>query len=177
MVGKKAPIITLDAFHRASEHCPNLYLDYVGNGPLLSAARQFIIAFDLTEKVTLHGGQPSAVVHQLMQEADIFLQHSMTDPDTGDEEGLPVAILEAMSHALPVVSTKHAGIPEAVLDKGTGFLVNEGDNAKMAEKILELAENSNLRHALGQAGWKRASEKFSWEIEKQSLRGLLGIGG
>ncbi len=177
MVGKKAPILTLDAFRRASERCPNLHLDYIGGGPLLSAARQYILAFGIAEKVTLHGNQSNAIVHQLMQEADMFLQHSMTDLDTGDEEGLPVAILEAMSYALPVVSTKHAGIPEAVSDGEVGLLVDEGDSTGMAEKILELATDGDLRRSFGLAGWERASGHFSWKIEKEKLRDLMGIAG
>ena len=60
-----------------------------------------------------------------MKKAHIFLQHSVTCPITGDEEGVPVAILEAMASGLPVVSTFHAGIPEAVVDGKTGFLVSE----------------------------------------------------
>lgn len=175
MVPKKAPILVLDAFRRASEHYFNLHLDYIGTGPLLAAVRQYIVAFNLTDKVTLHLGQPSSVVHQLMQEADIFLQHSMTDPDTGDEEGLPVAILEAMGNALPVISTKHAGIPEAVQEGKTGFLVNEGDSTAMAEKIINLAKDYEFRVKLGYSGWQTAREKFTWERERKELCDLIGV--
>jgi glycosyltransferase involved in cell wall biosynthesis len=176
MVAKKAPILTLDAFRRAAEVCPELRLDYVGIGELFPAVQHFVRAFNLDEKVTLHGGQPSEVVHQLMREADLFLQHNMTDPETGDEEGLPVAILEAMANSLPVVSTRHAGIPEAVLDGSTGFLVDEGDTVGMAERIVVLARDPDLRRRMGAAGWCRAKENFSWEKERMELLRVLGIG-
>ena len=101
MVSKKAPILLLDAFRRASEVCPYLRLDYVGDGELFSAAQQFVRAFEMADRVTLRGSQPADVVVELMRKADIFMQHSMTDPVTGDEEGLPVAILEAMATASP----------------------------------------------------------------------------
>jgi len=175
MVGKKAPILTLDAFRRACEYYPNLHLDYVGTGALLSAVRQYIAAFNLSDKVTLHQGQPNTVVHQLMQEADIFLQHSMTDFDTGDEEGLPVAILEAMGYALPIISTKHAGIPEAVEDGKTGFLVHEGDSTEMAERIIDLAKDRENRIQFGYSGWEKAKEQFSWEREKKELCKLMKL--
>ncbi len=175
MVSKKAPIIMLEAFRQAVQECPNLRLDYIGTGELLSAVRQFIQAFNLTDKVTLHGGKPSEVVQQFMKEADIFLQHSMTDPETGNEEGLPVSILEAMASALPVVSTKHAGIPEAVLDGKTGFLVNEGDCLNMGHKILLLAQNADLRSKMGFTAWQRAKELFTWERERDSLLRVMGL--
>lgn len=176
MVAKKAPILTLDAFRRAAEVCPKIMLDYIGGGDLLPAARQFIHAFKLEDRVILHGGQPREVVDQLMREADIFLQHSMTDPETGDEEGLPVAILEAMAHSLPVVSSRHAGIPEAVQEGFTGYLVEEGDSIAMAEQIVTLAYDPGLRHRLGEAGWRRAKENFSWRKERTELLRVLGLG-
>jgi colanic acid/amylovoran biosynthesis glycosyltransferase len=175
MVAKKAPILLLDAFRRAVEVCPNLQLDYVGTGELFSAAHQFVLAFNLSHKVILHKGQPNEQVKELMTRADIFLQHSMIDVETGDEEGLPVAILEAMASALPVISTFHAGIPEAVLDGKTGFLVDEGDSKSMSERILLLSENSELRLQMGVSGWQRAKELFTWEQEKNHLIEILKL--
>ena len=152
MVAKKAPIKTLEAFRQASQMCPELHLDYVGSGALFLAAQQFVRDFNLDDCVTLHGDQPNEVVHQLMSEADIFLQHSMTDPETGDEEGLPVAILEAMAHSLPVISTRHAGIPEAVFDGITGYLIEERDSAAMADRLISLSSDPDLRFQMGKAG-------------------------
>jgi colanic acid/amylovoran biosynthesis glycosyltransferase len=175
MVAKKAPILTLDAFRRAAEALPNLRLDYVGTGELLPAAQQFVQVFGLGGKVTLHKGQSSDVVHRLMREADLFLQHSMTDPETGDEEGMPVAILEAMAWSLPVVSTRHAGIPEAVTDGFSGYLVNEGDSITMAERIVALARDRNLRQQMGVAGWQRAKADFTWEQERTELLKVMQL--
>jgi glycosyltransferase involved in cell wall biosynthesis len=110
-----------------------------------------------------------------MSEADIFFQHSMTDPQTGDEEGLPVAILEAMAHGLPVVSTRHAGIPEAVLEEVTGYLVNEGENALMAERLATLARDIDLRQRMGEQGWLRAKELFSWKVERAGLLKVMNL--
>jgi glycosyltransferase involved in cell wall biosynthesis len=175
MVAKKAPILTLDAFRRAVEVFPNLRLDYVGTDELFPAAQQFVRAFNLGTTVTLHGGQPSAIVHQLMREADIFLQHSITDPLTGDEEGLPVSILEAMAHGLPVLTTRHGGIPEAVLDGTTGYLVAEGDSSAMAERLAILARNPSLRRQMGYAAWRRAKDDYAWEKERLDLLKLIGL--
>ena len=175
MVAKKAPIFTLEAFRKASEVYPQLRLDYIGSGTLLPAARQFVQAFGLSDRVTLHGATSHEVVKHLMGQADIYLQHSITDPETGDEEGLPVAIQEAMATGLPVVSTNHAGIPEAVEDEGTGYLVDEGDTAGMAGKLVVLAQDPDLRRKMGLAGWRRAEEYFSWGKSRRDLLRILGL--
>ncbi len=177
MVPKKAPILTLDAFRRALAVEPRLRLNYVGTGELLPAARQFIHAFELGDYVSLHGALPNDEVLKLMNEADIFIQHSVTDFDTGDEEGLPVGILEAMAHSLPVVSTRHAGIPEAVVEGGTGYLVDEGDSKAMASHLIELARDAELRKRFGHAGWRRAHDQFSWQTERTNLLSVLGLNG
>jgi glycosyltransferase involved in cell wall biosynthesis len=175
MVAKKSPIFLLDSFRRAVAIHPNLHLDYIGTGELFSAAQDFVRAMHLIDHVTLHGGQPPTIVHQMMHTADIFLQHSVVDAITGDEEGLPVAILEAMARSLPIVSTHHAGIPEAVVEGETGFLVSEGDTQSMANYIVQLATDGQLRSRMGQAGYQRVQELFTWERERRALLELMGL--
>ena len=176
MVSKKAPILLLDAFRRAATECPRLHLNYVGDGDLWPAAQQFVRAFNLQDRVTFYRGQTSEAVMELMRGADIFVQHSLTDPETGDEEGLPVAILEAMANSLPVVSTRHAGIPEAVSEGATGLLVDEGDSKEMAACLIALARDAKLRRTLGHAGWCVARDRFTWDRERSDLLRILGLG-
>jgi len=176
MIGKKAPLLTLAAFRRAREQEPALTLDFVGDGELFEDMRRQIAADGLAGSVTLHGSLPHARVLDLLGNVDIFLQHSRTDPETGDEEGLPVGILEAMAHTLPVVATRHAGIPEAVLEDRTGILVAEGDVDGMADAIVRLARDRALRDRMGRDARLRAHDHFSWEHEREALINLLGLG-
>ena len=175
MVAKKAPLLTLQAFRGALDCCPNLHLDYVGGGELLPAAQQFVREIGLEGNVTLHGPRPAEFVQQCLGNADIYIQHSIVDPDSGDEEGMPVAILEAMGESLPVVSTRHAGIPESVSEGKSGYLVNEGDSQEMSERIIALANDSDLRRTMGHAGWQIAKERFTWEKECADLRAVLQL--
>jgi colanic acid/amylovoran biosynthesis glycosyltransferase len=176
MTNIKAPILLLESFRRAAEADPKLHLDYIGGGELFAMAGHYLRAWKLQNRVTLHGVQSSPFVADLMAKADIFLQHSVTDPTNGDMEGLPVAILEAMARGLPVVSTRHAGIPEQVVEDETGILVNEGDVDGMAKGILRLASDSSLRQCIGRAGHRRALEKFTWHENRDELRKVMGIG-
>ena len=175
MVAKKGPLLTLDAFARAAAAVPNLRLDFVGEGPILHVARQLVSELELGSRITLHGAQSPQVVKRLLGAADVFLQHSITDPDTGDEEGLPVSILEAMAHGLPVVSTNHSGIPEAVVDGTTGYLVEPRDTVAMSDRIVALVRDPDLGRRLGEAGWRRARELFAWERERRELLAVLGL--
>lgn len=175
MIPKKAPLLLLDAFRRAAEVNPMLTLDYIGSGDLYNSALQYIKEHKLDSKVNLHGAIPNKDVVGYMNGADIFIQHSITCPDTGDEEGLPVAILEAMAHYLPVISTRHAGIPEAVIDSLSGYVVEEGDTTTMADKLLAVAKSKKMREDMGQAGREIVEKKFTWNTEKKSLLELMQL--
>jgi colanic acid/amylovoran biosynthesis glycosyltransferase len=171
LVPKKNPLGTIEACDRAARLGVDISLTVIGDGPLMPAVRQAAAAAAVP--VRLLGARPVAQVHAAMAHADVFCQPSIVDPETGDEEGLPVSILEAMAHALPVVSTRHAGIPDAVADGETGLLVDEGDDAAMADRIVALANDTGLRDRLGQAGRERAQTMFTWPKERDMLRRLL----
>ncbi len=175
MVPKKAPLITIRAFEKASRECPNLHLDFIGDGILFSAVEDYVEKNQLSDKITLHGSHPNDFVLDMMKRAQMFLQHSVTDPQTGNEEGLPVAILEAMANGLPVVTSKHAGIPEAVVSGVNGYLVNEGDENSMAHCIIDLYNDSAMREKLGRNSWLRAKENFSWEAERRQLIEIMNL--
>lgn len=123
----------------------------------------------------MHGALPNRTVVDMMAQASIFIQHSVIDPVTGDEEGLPVAILEAMAAALPVVSTAHAGIPELIQHGKNGFLVDPGDTQAMARWMLILAGDQGLRASIGLAARRTVSEHFNWAVERTRLLRLLGL--
>ena len=176
-VPKKAPLVTLDAFRKALLVCRNLRLDYIGSGDLVPVAQEYIRKFDLAKYVNLLGSRSHDFVIQCMRTADIFLQHSRTDSVTGDQEMMPVGILEAMANNLPVVSTRHAGIPEAVEDGNTGCLVDEGDSSAMSDCIVELALDRELRKLLGCAARECVIARFSWSIERTALLNLLNLQG
>src|SRR5581483_7170629 len=103
-------------------------------------------------------------------------QHSITAPD-GDTEGLPVSILEAMACSLPVVATRHAGIPEAVEDGVSGFLVAEKDVNGMAIAMADLLENPERAKTMGMAGRERVCQNFTTTRSGERLRFVVGLDG
>jgi glycosyltransferase involved in cell wall biosynthesis len=111
-------------------------------------------------------------VQALMAGARAFVQHSVRTT-YGDSEGTPVAVLEASATGLPVVSTKHAGIQDAILHRCTGFLVAEQDVNSMADYMLRLASDSRLAAAMGSAGRQFVLENYSAEKSIGQLYGIL----
>jgi len=172
LVEKKAPHLTIEAFGRLRGYFPEAELDMVGDGPLADRCQTLIRDFGLGDCVRMHGVKGTDFVADLLQQASIFVQHSVTALD-GDSEGLPVAILEAMSAALPVVATRHSGIPEAVEEGVTGLLVGEHDVAGMATSIAALLQDPLRAAAMGMAGRQRVVENFTQERMHDRLRAIM----
>src|SRR5206468_10067353 len=81
----------------------------------------------------------------------------------GDTEGLGVVLLEAMHHRVPVVASRIGGITDIVADGVSGLLVPPGDPNALAQAIGRLADDRALARRLGDAGYRRLQEQFSWE--------------
>lgn len=161
-VDKKGPLLTLLAFNQVLAEVPEARLVMIGDGPLLDASRQLARASKITHTVEFRGVQSHSSVIAAMQQARAFVQHSLR-PGDGDSEGTPVAVLEASTSGLPVVSTRHGGIPDVVIDGDTGLLVDELDVDGMAQAMIRLVRDPELAARMGQAGRKRIEEHFSMQ--------------
>jgi len=142
LVEKKGISYAIEAFAKIVHQYPDFSFEYfiAGDGPLKSSLEEKIKKLGLENKVYLLGWVSNDEVQKLMDQAHIFLLPSIT-ASSGDQEGIPVVLMEAMASGLPVISTYHSGIPELVIDKETGFLVPEKDISALAEKILDLVKN------------------------------------
>jgi glycosyltransferase involved in cell wall biosynthesis len=169
MVSKKGPLYLLEAFRRAALQNPDITLDYIGGGDMLPAVAQFVDATGMGGRIRLRGMVSDEEKQQLWLECGAFLQHSITDPDTGDEEGLPAAIQEAMAACMLVIATAHSGIPEAIENGVTGHLVAERDVAQMASTILRVAEAGPLTDNMVTKAYQKAAENYSWPSERSRI--------
>lgn len=167
-VNKKAPYLTILAFKDVVERVPEARLVMIGDGPLWDASYQLTKALELDSKVEFRGVRSQQEVAETMQQARAFVQHSITTQD-GDSEGTPVAVLEASATGLPVVSTRHAGIKDAVRHEETGFLVAEGDVKAMGEYLTRLAKDPQLAAQLGRAGRAWISANYSMDKSINTL--------
>jgi glycosyltransferase involved in cell wall biosynthesis len=131
----------------------------IGAGPLNGALESQLHALSLEDTVILRGMLPHPQVIEEYKKTTIFALPCITGSD-GDRDGIPNVILEAMAMNLPVVSTDHSGIPEAVENGVTGFLVPPADEVALAEALATLLDNPDLRRGFGERGREAVTKKF-----------------
>jgi glycosyltransferase involved in cell wall biosynthesis len=165
----KANYLTLAAFKDACSDIPEARLVMVGDGELLETCKTLAQAWGISDRVELTGSIPQAHVVKLFERSCAFVQHSVI-PSYGDAEGTPVAVLEAQAAALPVIATRHAGIPDVVLHERTGFLVEERDIAGMAAWMKHLLKNPDMCRTMGAAARNHVRTNFSLEQHIQRVQ-------
>lgn len=156
----KAPQISIEAFAKVLKKFPQAKMIFAGHGELIEDCKQLIENLQIGDRIELVGWINQEEQLDLLSKSSIFIQHSVTAAN-GDAEGTPVAIIEASAAGLPVVSTKHSGIVDTIIDGKTGFLVEEHDLDSMAEKMIFLLENQNIMKEFGQSGKEFIRQNFS----------------
>lgn len=132
---KKGCEYLIQAMAKVQSVMPDIKLVIIGDGPLRSNLEA--LALKSLHNYEFLGLQPSDVVKSWMNRASLLAAPSVT-ASQGDSEGLPTVVVEAQAMGLPVISTVHAGIPEAVVHGETGFLAKERDSDTFAEYALQL---------------------------------------
>ncbi len=142
----------------------------VGKGPLQKELERIIQQHKLHDRVELTGYIPhlDPKFLQCYRDADVFVHFSTTQPDY-DKEGIPGTIVEAMASGLPVISTHHAGIPEAITNGVHGILLEEKDVAGITTSLIQLNENEEMRKRLGQAAAQRALNDLDVRTRTRNL--------
>ncbi len=148
----KDHLTALRAIERVAKTCPQARLVIVGDGPQRQLIETEITRRHLTSHVRMLGQRTD--VPRILPAADAFLLTSVS-------EGIPVTMIEAMGARLPIVSTNVGGIAEVVIEQTTGLLGAAGDDAAIADALVQLIQQPETCHRLGQAGYNRAHQQFS----------------
>jgi colanic acid/amylovoran biosynthesis glycosyltransferase len=159
LVEKKGLEYSLAAIARIIRKYPEIKYYIVGDGYLRNKLNNLITTLNMQGKIRLLGNLKDSEVNELLQESDIFVLTSTTSKD-GDQEGVPVSIMEAMAAGLPVISTYHSGIPELVIDRQTGFLVPEKNIEAITKRLEQLINHSQNRLIMGKSGRELVEKEF-----------------
>jgi colanic acid/amylovoran biosynthesis glycosyltransferase len=171
-VDKKAPYYTILAFNKVLEKYPQAKLVIGGKGELFEVCVNLIKYLKIENKVLLPGVLSKEQFSGYLGTSLAFVQHSVT-AISGNQEGTPVAVLEANGAGLPVIATYHAGIPDVIIDGETGLLVAEHDVDAMAAKMMQLLENKELAIKLGQQGKENIKNNFTMERHLKVIDALI----
>ena len=170
LVEKKGLEVGLRALAIVRQRFPIRY-DVIGGGPLGDRLDGLARELGLGDVVCFHGPRDSRYVRDRLAEAHLFMLPSMTAAD-GNEEGTPVSLVEAQACGLPVVSTRHGGIPEVVLDGRSGLLAPEGDAEPLARALEWLLDNRHVWPRFGAAGRAHVAATFDVAVTTDQLMAI-----
>lgn len=149
---QKALPVWLKAFKKVISEFPNVYGILVGAGPLEGEIKSLISELEISSNLILPGLQTDTVSY--FSAMDIFMMSS-------DFEGLPIALLEAMSMECAVVSTKAGGVTEVIREEKDGLLCETGESNCLAKQVSYLTENDEIRREFQKSARERVQSAFS----------------
>jgi colanic acid/amylovoran biosynthesis glycosyltransferase len=164
---EKAHLVLLDALARLREHRVDFRCTLVGNGPMRSVVERRIRDLHLTERIRLTGSLPPAQVMACYRSATVAVLPSFT-------EGVPVTLMEALAHELPVVATYVGGVPELVDPGRSGLLVPPGDVEGLANALEHVLKDPDWARGLGLNGSQVVRRQFDQDTQAEALVRLFG---
>jgi colanic acid/amylovoran biosynthesis glycosyltransferase len=168
-VEKKGIPVLANAIRQLRAQGDTTPVTLIGDGPLRPVLEHLA---QTQPHVTLTGWLPPDRLAAHLHTAIALLVPSIVAA-SGDTEGLPSVIPEAMAQACPVIGSAQGGIAEAIIHNQTGLLVPPNDPAALAHAMHQLATDHALRHRLGQAAYAHTATHLNARIQSQALEALL----
>ncbi|MEK6974138.1 MAG: glycosyltransferase [Nanoarchaeota archaeon] len=173
-IEKKGIDYGIKAFAKVVKKYPKCKLSLVGDGPQLAYLMNLTKDLKLEKNVefinNLKAVNPRQVTFDEFNKADIFLLPSITT--TNDYGGTPIVLMEAQARGIPCVVFEDAGNSEIVLDGKTGFVVEQKNIEKLAEKMIDLAENPKLRQKFSIEGRNYILKEFNNDVQTRNLESI-----
>lgn len=177
-VEKKGIPYAIEAFGRVRQAYPRLKLELTIIGDSAGAPREekekekilmTVKKYELNDCVKVMGYQPYSVFLREVERYHIFLSPSVHAGDGDTEGGVPVSIIEASASGMPILSTNHCDIPEAVIDGKSGYLVPERNVDALTEKLEFLVSNPSIWGKMGEKGRKHIENHYNITTQVERL--------
>lgn len=147
----------IDSMEIVAQQCPKIKLIIIGKGPLERAIKNKILKMNLSKSILFLGRHNHQEILKYYQNALIYILPSYF-------EGLATTLLEALACGVPIITTNIPANSEAVIDGVNGFLVPPQNPQKLAESILKLLNDSDLREKMGKNSRDRSLKYFEWDV-------------
>jgi len=168
LVEKKGFDVLIRAVAALGENALPVECTLVGDGREREGLESLVHALEIEDRVRLIGEKENGEVRRLMRVSDLFVLPCRIDP-SGDRDGIPVVLMEAMACGVCAISGDLPAIRELITDRQSGLLVDRGSVEALAAAVRELIGDPELRRRLAEAGRQRVIEEFSLGVNVQRL--------
>lgn len=158
-VGKKGYDYLLKGCRLIRDRDVEFRLTLAGDGPKMRMLKRLAKRLGLEDWVEFPGFVPYDRVSELFDATDVFLMPSVVDR-SGDRDGIPTVIMEALMHRIPVIATDVSGISEVIHHRVTGLLIREKDPNAIADAVLEMVSDRDRALDLARAGRSKVKTQF-----------------
>ena len=163
LVDKKGVEYLLRAMPAVLDKYPAQTLTIVGDGPMRDTLESLTRELGISDSVKFTGALVNIDIPPLVQHSAVAIIPSVV-ADTGDQEGAPVSIMETLASACPTIVSDYPGARDIIEHGVNGLLVNQRSPDQIAERIIELLADAELRASIGAAGRRTILENFDWQI-------------
>jgi glycosyltransferase involved in cell wall biosynthesis len=175
-VGRLDPIkgfdVLIDALGELAKQGRRVRCRIIGEGPLGPSMKEQIARHGIGDTVEMVGAIPQAEVRKLLYRSSIFALPSQVT-ETGDRDGIPVSLMEAMAAGTPVVSTLVSGIPELITDGKEGLLVPEKDPKALAAALARLLDDPSGSQRMADTARHKVEREFDASVEARKMLDLF----
>lgn len=167
-VGKKGYDFLLDACRILKESGVDFHLTLAGDGPRMSQLQYLAWKLGITDRVSFPGFIPYDLVPKLFSSTDIFLMPSIIHK-SGDRDGIPTVLMEALVHRVPVIATDVSGIGELVENYVTGLLIPEKNPEAIADAVKEFIADRDSALRMAANGREKVLKQFNPEVNHKRV--------
>lgn len=168
LLRRYGPDFLVKAMPRICREVPNARLIMVGRGEMKYKLQQLAAELGVAEKIEFIGFVPNEQLPEVMRSFDVIAH-----PSIYPSESFGVVVVEASACGVPVVATMVGGVPEVCIDGKTGILVEPKNSAALAEAVIKLAKDRNLRESMGRAGREFVVGNYQWNGNVQTMLEIL----
>lgn len=171
-IPRKNHVMLLRAMQIVLAHVPDSVLILVGRGPTVRQCLHETMALGIRDHVIFPGYVPDTDVAALYEACDVFALPAGQDA-AGGTEGFGLVYTEAHAHSKPVVAGRAGGVPDAVIDGETGFLVNPNNPDAIAAAIIDILEDPALARKMGEKGRRRVEAELNWTYFTRKIARIM----